>query len=171
MNLPPLDHPLAYFITFTCYGTRLHGDADGTVDRNHNVFGSPYLPRNRFRMEAESIRMKQAAYELDEPRRKIVLTVIIDVCRHRGWTLLAAQVRSNHVHVVVQALDKAEKVLNDWRRYASRHLNLAKLDLPGRIRWSRHGSTRYLWTDKDVKDAVQYVTDEQGEPMEVYVQS
>jgi hypothetical protein len=31
------DHiPLAYLITFRCYGTWLHGDSRGSVDRFHN---------------------------------------------------------------------------------------------------------------------------------------
>ena len=33
--------PLAYLITFRTYGTWLHGDARGSVDREHNVFGTP----------------------------------------------------------------------------------------------------------------------------------
>jgi hypothetical protein len=28
--------------------------------------------------------------------------------------------------------------------------------------WSRHGSTRYLWTDKSIEDACQYVIEGQG---------
>ncbi len=37
--------PLAYFITFRCYGTWLHGDRRGSVDRFHNIYGTPRLPR------------------------------------------------------------------------------------------------------------------------------
>ncbi len=35
--------PLAYFITFTCCGTWLHGDERGSVDREHNTPGTPVL--------------------------------------------------------------------------------------------------------------------------------
>jgi hypothetical protein len=31
---------LRYFITFACYGVRLHGDEAGSVDRHHNLIGS-----------------------------------------------------------------------------------------------------------------------------------
>ena len=34
---------LAFHITWGTYGTRLHGDPRGTVDRNHNHFGDPVL--------------------------------------------------------------------------------------------------------------------------------
>jgi hypothetical protein len=36
--------PLAYLITWTCYGTWLHGDERGAADLDHNIPGTPYLP-------------------------------------------------------------------------------------------------------------------------------
>ena len=33
---------------------------------------------------------------------------------------------------------------------------------------SRHGSTRYLWTEEQVAEKVRYVVLGQGEPMEVF---
>jgi hypothetical protein len=35
------DGPLAYLITFPTYGTWLHGDERGSVDRDHNLPGTP----------------------------------------------------------------------------------------------------------------------------------
>ena len=32
--------PLAYFLTFTTYGTWLHGREEGSVDRDNHVFGT-----------------------------------------------------------------------------------------------------------------------------------
>jgi hypothetical protein len=40
------DVPLAHLITFRCYGTWLHGDERGSVDRAHNRYRSPYIPVN-----------------------------------------------------------------------------------------------------------------------------
>jgi hypothetical protein len=31
--------------------------------------------------------------------------------------------------------------------------------------WSRHGSTRYLWTTADVETVCRYVTEEQGDDL------
>ena len=31
---------LTYFITFACYGARLHGDESGSVDRRDNLVGN-----------------------------------------------------------------------------------------------------------------------------------
>jgi REP element-mobilizing transposase RayT len=55
--------------------------------------------------------MVQEPYILDAVRRKAVLSSIEEVCRYRGWTLLAANVRTNHVHVVTVADCKPEQVM------------------------------------------------------------
>src|ERR1700676_3532539 len=57
------------------------------------------------------------------------------VC-NRCWSLLAAHVRTNHVHVVVQAEVQPEKVMNDFKSYASRSLNRLLHDGADRKRWS-----------------------------------
>jgi REP element-mobilizing transposase RayT len=112
--------------------------------------------------------MKQPAYAMDRDSREAVLEALREVCSHRVWSLLAAHVRTNHVHVVVEADVKPEKVMNDFKSYASRGLNLMG-DGSDRRRWARHGSTRWLWKDQDVREAIRYVAAEQGEPMAVFV--
>ena len=68
-----MPEPLAYFITFTCYGCRLHGDDPYTVDRRHRTIDGPHLgPNERFR-QASVDSMKQDFYTLDEGRRRVVL--------------------------------------------------------------------------------------------------
>ena len=58
--------------------------------------------------------------------------------------------------------------MTSLKAYASRWLNEAGFDAPNRKRWTRHGSTRYLWHETAVEQAVAYVVDEQGEATEVY---
>ncbi len=58
--------------------------------------------------------------------------------------------------------------MNDFKAYASRALNAAGMDAPGRKRWSRHGSTHNLNNEGGVAGAVDYVLRRQGEPMTVY---
>ena len=58
--------------------------------------------------------------------------------------------------------------MNDFKAYASRKLNQAGLDKPDRKRWTRHGSTRYLWKPEQVQAAVDYVIHGQGSPMSVF---
>jgi REP element-mobilizing transposase RayT len=113
-------------------------------------------------MAAAQKRMRHASYRLDSGQREVVLRAIQQVCLHRGWALLAAYVRSNHVHVVVNADIAPERVMHDFKAYASRSLKHANV-------WTRHGSTRYLWEHDDVAHAVRYVVEGQGDPMAVFV--
>lgn len=112
--------------------------------------------------------MDRPASHLDQIRREAVLKAIQEVCGHRGWHLLAAHVRSNHVHTVVESEAEPERVMLDFKAYASRRLNGMNLDEPQRKRWARHGSTRWLWKPQHVSAAIAYVVDEQGEAMSVF---
>ncbi|HEY6351796.1 MAG TPA: transposase [Candidatus Angelobacter sp.] len=160
---------MRYLITFACYGGRLHGDESGSVDRYHNLVGSRLVQPDPERVLEERRRMLQEAYVLDEQSRAVVVAALRNHCAHRGWHLMAAHVRSNHVHAVVEAEGRPERILNEFKAYASRELNRLGRDGPDRRRWARHGSTRWLWKDEDVRNAIQYVVQEQGEPMALFI--
>jgi REP element-mobilizing transposase RayT len=110
-----MDPPLAYFITFHCYGTWLQGEEPGSVDGAHNQSDTPFLPPDPQTRHRHQERMDQPAYHLDALRRGHVLQAIREVCRYRGWRLLAAHVRSSHVHIVVTAPCPPERVMNDCK--------------------------------------------------------
>jgi len=162
-------HVRGYFITFTTYGARLHGDASGSVDSEHRVYRTSACPPDPAREEFEGRRMIQPEYILDAERRKVVLRSCREVCEFRRWWLFVAHVRSNHVHLVVQASDRPERVMNALKSYSSRALTKAGFEGRERRRWARHGSTRYLWNDDELRSAINYVLCEQGERMEVYI--
>jgi REP element-mobilizing transposase RayT len=105
---------------------------------------------------------------LDAHRLDVVLAAIRQHAGFRGWRLVAAHVRTTHVHVVVAGEDTPERMMNELKAYASRALNRAGIDPAGRQRWARHGSTRWLATDESAHGAVRYSIDEQGEKMAAY---
>jgi REP element-mobilizing transposase RayT len=111
--------------------------------------------------------MTQAPYVLDEPRRAAALQGVKEACSRRGWILMAVHVRVSHVHAVVDADRNPEQVMSALKAYASRAINESGCDVPGRRRWARHGSTRYLWTAKEITAAVHYVVSCQGDAMAV----
>jgi len=164
----PVALPMAYLITFSCYGTWLHGNEAGSVDRKHNVPFTDQLPSDQRRLEAEQNQLRENPYAMDERRRRIVLQSLLEVCLHRGWVLLAAHVRTTYVHAVVHALEAPEKIMSDLKAWASRKLNETGIDPERRKRWTRHGSTKYLWQPSHVEAAITYVISEQGEPMAVF---
>src|SRR5262245_35460278 len=160
--------PLAYFITFTTYGTWLHGRGPGSVDREHNLPGSLYLPPDADLERKMRSAMRQERYVLDQVRRRIVLRTIKEVATHRQWKLWAVHVRSNHVHVVITAACKPEKVMADLKAWCSRRLRETCKETSDRDRWTQHGSTRYLNDEASFNATVKYVIDDQGKPMELY---
>lgn len=159
---------MTYLITFACYGCHLHGDASGSVDRGHNLPGGPLIETNPERVSVELRQMDQPAYQMDRRRLEAVLAALRERCCGRGRNLLAAHVRTNHVHLVVEGEPRPERIMNDLKSYASRCLNRMGLDEPARKRWARHGSTRWLWKPENVSAAIRYVIDEQGERMAVF---
>jgi REP element-mobilizing transposase RayT len=162
------DKPLAYHISFTCYGAWLHGRDPGFVDKSHNQCHTPFLSPDPARERNARANMRDPPYLVDQVRRDIVLTTILEVTRHRHWQLWAAHVRSNHVHVVISADVRPEKVMIDLKAYASRRLKEQLQEPAERKRWTQHGSMRYLWQDQQVHTAIDYVLNGQGTPMAVY---
>ena len=120
------------------------------------------------RVSAERCLMDQSPYFMNRRRRETVLTSLVERCSQCNWSLLAAQVRTNHVHIVVEGNAAPDRIMNDLKSYASRCLNRMALDQPARKRWARHGSTRWLWKPENISAAVRYVVDEQGDPMSVF---
>jgi hypothetical protein len=114
--------PLAYLITFTTYGAWLHGRDIGSVDKQHNDPNTPFLPPDPIREGAMHQNMSEPPYLLDAARRNVVLETIQEVSRHRNWRLLACHVRTTHAHSVVVADARPEKVMSDFKAYASRRL-------------------------------------------------
>jgi REP element-mobilizing transposase RayT len=157
--------PLAYFISFRCYGTWLHGDIRGSVDRSHNAYGAPFLAPDEQREYEEFRRLKHETVSLDEKRRPVVEKTIREVCDHRNWLLRAINVRTNHVHTVVTADRGPEPVMDTFKAYATRRMTEAGLWQRGRKTWSRHGSTRWLWTARSVELAIDYVLNCQGDEL------
>lgn len=159
---------MTYLITFACYGSHLHGDESGSVDRNHNLRGSRPVNADPRRVLAARQQMNQLPYHMDQSRREAVLAAVQERCSDRQWNLLAAHVRTNHVHIVADADVAPERIMNDLKSYASRSLNCLGLGEPNQKRWARHGSTRWLKKPLSVSAAIRYVVDEQGEPMSVF---
>jgi len=112
--------PMGYLITFRTYGTWLHGDRRGSVDRFHNIYGTPYLPPGPSRQRYERKLMKMPPVKLDSRRRAAVRRSLQETCSKRKWKLWVSNVRSNHVHSVVTAQCRSLTVLNVLKAHATR---------------------------------------------------
>jgi len=95
--------PLAYFITFRTYGTRLHGDPRGSTSRHRNRYKSKHLPDTPEWLEINTTRMKRAPLVLNKEQRSCIESAIKETCQKRGWDLYATNARTNHIHSVANA--------------------------------------------------------------------
>ena len=157
------DVPLAYFISFRTYGTWLHGDRRGSIDRFHNHYRSPYLLPNERRRKCVERQLKTQPLILGTRQRKSVDAAIRETCTIRKWSLLALNVRTNHVHTVVTANRLPALVLNAFKANATRQLRADGLWQHSFSPWADKGSKRRLWTNQSVARAVDYVLNGQGD--------
>lgn len=151
---------IAYMITWTTYGSWLRGDPRGSVT-GENRYKYPVTLRNDRLRARDKGTLKHSPVELSSDERGIVDGAIRSVCEHRGWKLLAINVRSNHVHVVVGASERPEKVMVDLKAWSTRALRTLDADRFGGSVWTTHGSTRHLFHEQAVQGAIHYVLYEQ----------
>jgi hypothetical protein len=155
--------PIAYFLTFTTYGTWLHGDERGSVDDRHHVYGLAKATPNRDKYKRNFEKLKWPPFTLDAKARGIVELTIEQVAKHRKWNLKAVNVRTNHVHVVVEAGYSADKTLSDFKAWCTRRLREAGcVEPPEREVWTEGGSTRLVFDGQGLAAVIQYTKFGQG---------
>ncbi|HMG72257.1 MAG TPA: transposase [Pyrinomonadaceae bacterium] len=151
------EFPLAYLITFRCYGTWLHGDQRRSMNRKQNIYGTPRIAPKPGLESTERDQLQHEPVTLNAEQRSVVEKAVREVCLHRKYQLRAINVRTNHVHTVVSAVREPEPILDAFKSYSTRALRTSGLLNIGVKPWARHGSTIYLWKERDVEKAVEYV--------------
>src|SRR5258707_9754464 len=117
------DIPLAYLITFRCYGTWLHGDKRGSIDRFHNRYKSPYIEPNQSWHYHNALALESQPLVLDASQRQSVDRAVRETCGFRKWHLYALNVRTNHIHIVVSIGSiRPERVLSAFKANATRQM-------------------------------------------------
>jgi REP element-mobilizing transposase RayT len=159
------DTPLAYFISFRAYGTWLHGDKRGSIDRFHNRYRAPYIQSSDKWQHYNEQRLRSEPLILKARHRKSIEAAIRETCNIRKWLLYAINVRTNHVHTVVSANRKAGLVLNAFKANATRQLREDGLWLYSFSPWADKGSKRRLWNEQSVARAIDYVLNGQGDDL------
>ncbi|MFN0139607.1 MAG: transposase [Pyrinomonadaceae bacterium] len=156
--------PLAYLITFRTFGTWLHGDARTSVSRDgRNRYGTQRIkPRPQLEAAMKRNRTHQAIF-LNLRMRKAVLQAVRGFCKRRGYKLLAVNVRSNHVHIVIAAQAQPERVADSIKAVSTKIVREKGLIKANAKVWSRGRSRRYLWKPQHVTSAVEYVLYNQGD--------
>jgi REP element-mobilizing transposase RayT len=155
---------LIYFITWTTYGTWLHGDARGWVKAGIHGIQQPDPELER---QVRDL-MVEAEVKLSLSQRAIVEQTIRDHCRIRNWTLHAVNARTNHIHAVVSADRDINEVMNQLKAWCSRKLSddagltqtVAKK--AGRRHWfTEDGDKEMIHDEEHLNNTIRYVMEGQ----------
>jgi hypothetical protein len=151
------DEPLAFFITWTAYGTHLQGDVRGWRRRRKgHQTSQPRLAQ--WRQE----RLKYPILLLSLEQRAVVENECHRHCSHRRWRLWEVNARSNHVHAVVTACGYAGDVVRDQlKANCTRGLREQWTEFQDRQVWTTGGDWDCINSDDDLESACLYVRDAQ----------
>ena len=154
---------VAHLLTFTTYGSWLHGDSRGSHRRANG-----YQPPDERLLSYRRALMTQPPLLLCSASRAVVMRAIVSTCAVRAWRLEAAHVRPQHVHAVIGGTEEPAKVIGTLKAWSTRMLREAALvDVDRRV-WTEKGSCVPLWNEQECSNAARYVYDGQGEPTERY---
>jgi hypothetical protein len=154
----PMGDPLAYFLTWTTYGTWLPGDERGWVKEGEGF----QLPNWKVEHEARR-KLAEEPFFLTAAQRAMVEATIEKHCEIRGWRLFAKAARTAHAHVVVHAPVEPDMVMDQFKTWCTRKLReQAKADgdiafLERQRVWTEDGSNRRLDDTESLEAAIIYV--------------
>ena len=111
--------------------------------------------------QAAQGRMAGRPVEFTPNQRLAVDQAIREACEFRRWQVLALNVRTNHVHLVVTAEHDAGKVLNLLKVGVTTGLRAARAAPAAAPVWARGGSRRQVWDESSLEAAVDYVLNRQ----------
>src|SRR6266851_4705975 len=159
------DDPIAFMFTWSTYGTWLPGDARGWVEYRQGF----QLPDPILELECAA-RMTEDACRLEPHQRERVHKQVAETCRHKGWILHAVNCRSNHIHVLLSGTAHPKVIREQLKAWCTRRLNEQQVELgipEGERRskwWTERGSIRWIFSESDLADAIDYVLNRQDQP-------
>ena len=176
----------AWLITSTSYGTWLPGDARGSVtsvrDRRpgdpradvrieHDTPGELYEEPIPALAASARDRMNGPPIFFELAHAETILAQFHETAGHRHWNLLAVAIMFNHFHLVVRVPGdpEPEKILGDFKAYASRTLSRRFGRPASETWWTSGGSKRKLPDRRAELNGINYVATRQPNPLVVRV--
>lgn len=151
---------IAYFSTWTTYGTWLPGDSRGWYRR-----GAGFQDADPTRRFDALVTMMETAVVLDPDQRRLVERTVADHCAIRNWFLHAVNCRTNHVHVVVTAPGRPIGLPREqFKSWCTRRLKERERPGPEAARenwWTERGWDEYIDDETALADVIGYVHDGQ----------
>jgi REP element-mobilizing transposase RayT len=156
---------LAYHITWGTYGTRLHGDPRGTIDRQHNEIGTPVLGFDEHRWEREKENLKFPPVVLTREQMRFVEELVPVICKRGYWKYHTCAAGPDHVHVVLTSEHDPETIRRLLKRWLSQEMSKQYPLPPGAVWWAECGSIRWIDCDRYFNNATDYVTRQRATSM------
>lgn len=154
---------IAYFSTWTTFGTWLPGDKRGWFQRDQGI-----QQPEPTRVLAANLIMNADAFTLDHEQRCIVTETVIAHCEIRNWHLHAVNCRSNHVHVVVTAPNRLIEIpreqLKSWCTRNLREAERLRGIADSAVRrpwWTERGWDLFVDDEKHLEEVISYVLEGQ----------
>ena len=149
--------PLAYFITWTVYGTFLPGDERWWRHRQQGASG-PSVGLRQWTKD----RLVHPIKLLTSDERIACESAIDEICDFRGWTQWARSARTNHVHVLLTGTDKKPELIRDQIKAKCtleiRKTNLSFVDRPI---WTKRGDIEFIDTEDEINECQIYINEAQ----------
>lgn len=98
--------------------------------------------------------------------RNSVENAVRETCKVRGWELHAVNVRTNHAHSVICIGNYSSKrALVNLKANATRKMRENNVWSSEHSPWAEKGSRRFLWNEKSIEKAIDYVINGQGKTL------
>src|SRR5882724_8374615 len=147
---------LAYHITWGTYGTRLHGDPRGTVDRANNEYGTPVLGHDPDRLKREFENLKFPPVKFTIEQCMFAEDAIPAICERGHWKLHTCAAAPDHVHVVLSSEFNPETIRRLLKRWLGQELSTRWSLADGQTWWAEDGSIKWIYNDAYFGNAIGY---------------
>ncbi len=152
-----MEFPLAYHITFGTYGTRLHGDPRGTVERHFNQYGTPIVENDPWKQKFERDSMIAAPVVLTDSQRQFIESTMPSICQRGGWEYHICATQPDHVHVLLSS-DRPGRDIRKWlKTWLGQELTARWPDESRPRWWAVGGSVKYVWKKPYLRTAYGYI--------------
>jgi REP element-mobilizing transposase RayT len=154
--------PLSYHLTFGTYGTRLHGDPRGTVDRSLNKPGDPIVGHcaDWQRMELNKLKFPPRILTLEQQLH--IQWSLPQICARGGWTYIECAGAPDHIHVVLSAEVEGDAIRKWLKRWLGESLTSRWPLRDDETWWAESGSIKWIWTAEYLGTVTQYVRDQRA---------
>jgi len=98
--------------------------------------------------------MRGPTVSLNLEQRRVVREAVYEVCARYDWLVHEFAGQSDHTHVVVSAEREGRALREALKAVAARELNKK---FGKKQWWAEGGSSRYIWDQTYLRDAINYV--------------